>query len=281
MRGSTPNKIGDPRVVDDLGSGPPPVLHMNALTRPSKQLRFKSGVAILRGLHQTIRLILLSLAKRERIYYARQALHKRPKIEAKEGTNLLKYVFSQLNNGKLALYYKHARRMRVHYTTFQTSRLVHQYSMGMHGTLRAHYQPPHRGMSFGPCGHQQNRQRRRGTTHYLELHHSGGRYGYTASNHEGDREVPHVYPPPPDRPVTNTGDRHIPGDWITPQPSIEKTRHKRHIYMSLRIQCTLVALIHGHKGAKRSLESTKAHKGPPTVILSVYRPPTASPCTYS
>ncbi len=84
---------------------------MHAFTRPSLQLRQKVRGATLRGLHHTSlyrRLILQAREKGARTKHTGAAILKRLKANHAEGITLLKFVWGQLYNGKLAHRYGHA-----------------------------------------------------------------------------------------------------------------------------------------------------------------------------
>jgi hypothetical protein len=86
-------------------------LHMHALTRPSSQLRLKVRDALLHNIHQSSiyrRLIIAIKEKGARTKTVGQALHKKLTHSPWEGTSLLKFVYGQLYNGKLAKGYGHA-----------------------------------------------------------------------------------------------------------------------------------------------------------------------------
>jgi ribonuclease HI len=86
-------------------------LQMHAFTRPSPQLRHKVRGALLRSLHQSSiyrRLILSSKENGARTHTVGRALHKKLTYHSWEGTSLLKFVYGQLYNGKLAKRYGHA-----------------------------------------------------------------------------------------------------------------------------------------------------------------------------
>ena len=84
---------------------------MHAFTRPSTQLRLKFRDALLRSIHHSSlyrRLKVASKEKGARTKIVGHALHKRLTQIPWEGTSLLKFVYGQLYNGKLALRYGHA-----------------------------------------------------------------------------------------------------------------------------------------------------------------------------
>ena len=85
-------------------------LQMHAFTRPSQQLRHKVRQALLRSLHYTSlyrRLILKNIEVGTNTSYVGQAIHHRLTVNAWEGTTLLKFLYGQLYNGKLAKRYGH------------------------------------------------------------------------------------------------------------------------------------------------------------------------------
>ena len=84
---------------------------MHAFTRPSTQLRHKVRHALLRSLHFTslyIRLILQNIEVGTTTQSVEKAIHRRLTANAREGTTLLKLIYGQLHNGKLAKKYGHA-----------------------------------------------------------------------------------------------------------------------------------------------------------------------------
>ena len=84
---------------------------MHAFTRPSPQLRKKVRETLLRSLHHSSlyrRLIVDSKEKGARTKTVGRALHKKLTNSPWEGTALLKFLYGQLYNGKLALRYGHA-----------------------------------------------------------------------------------------------------------------------------------------------------------------------------
>ncbi len=84
---------------------------MHAFTRPSPQLRTKVREALLRSLHHSSlyrRLIVANKEKVARTKTVGQALHKKLTHSPREGTSLVKFLYGQLCNGKLALRYRHA-----------------------------------------------------------------------------------------------------------------------------------------------------------------------------
>ena len=83
-------------------------LCMHAFTHPSKQLRQKVRAATLRSLHHTSvyrRLILNAKARGARTANVGTALHSRIRNSPTEGITILKFLYGQLYNGKLAYIY--------------------------------------------------------------------------------------------------------------------------------------------------------------------------------
>jgi hypothetical protein len=81
---------------------------MYAFTYPSKQLRQKVRTATLRSLHHTSlyrRLILTAKSRGARTAIVGTALHARMRSSASEGITILKFLYGQLYNGKLAYRY--------------------------------------------------------------------------------------------------------------------------------------------------------------------------------
>ena len=86
-------------------------LQMHAFMRPSQHLRRKVRHALLRSLHYTSlyrRLILKNMAVVANTLSLRKAIHHRLTANAWEGSTLLKFIYGQLYNGKLAKRYGHA-----------------------------------------------------------------------------------------------------------------------------------------------------------------------------
>jgi hypothetical protein len=84
---------------------------MHVFTRPSQLLRLKVGEALLRSLrHSSLyrRLILANKEEGVRSNIVGQTLHKRLTCNPKEGNTLLKFIYGQPYNGKLANTYDHA-----------------------------------------------------------------------------------------------------------------------------------------------------------------------------
>ena len=84
---------------------------MQAFTHPSQKLRQKVHAATLRSMHHAslyMRLILQAREQGAHIAATGKALHTRLRDQAKEGTNLLRFLCGQLYNGKLAHRYGHA-----------------------------------------------------------------------------------------------------------------------------------------------------------------------------
>jgi hypothetical protein len=81
---------------------------MHAFTRPSGQLRRKVSKALLRSLHYTSlykRLILKNIEVGTTSHKVGQAIRRRLTTNHWEGTSLLKIVYGQIYNGKLAKRY--------------------------------------------------------------------------------------------------------------------------------------------------------------------------------
>ena len=86
-------------------------LQMHAFTRPSQQLRRKVRHAFLRNLDYTSlnrRLILKNIEVGANTQSVGKVIHRRLMANAWEGTALLKCIYGQLHNGKLAHRYGHA-----------------------------------------------------------------------------------------------------------------------------------------------------------------------------
>jgi hypothetical protein len=84
---------------------------MHAFTKPSDQLRLKVRAATLRSLHHTSlyrRLITNAKTQGARTNIVGTALHSLIRNSPREGITILKFVYGQLYNGKLAYRYKHA-----------------------------------------------------------------------------------------------------------------------------------------------------------------------------
>ena len=84
---------------------------MHAFTRPSQQLQLKVRHALLRSLHYTslcMRLLIASKLKGARLQTVGRAIYRKLNSNPKEGTILLKFIYGQLYNGKLAMRYGHA-----------------------------------------------------------------------------------------------------------------------------------------------------------------------------
>ena len=82
---------------------------MHAFTRTSNQLRLKVRNATLRSLHHTslyIRLILKAKDQGARTKTVGTALHSYIRKSPKHGTSMLKFLYGELYNGKLAYIYK-------------------------------------------------------------------------------------------------------------------------------------------------------------------------------
>jgi hypothetical protein len=81
---------------------------MYAFTHPSKQLRQKVRTATLRSLYHTSlykRLILIAKARGTRTAIVGTALHSRIRNSPSKGITILKFLYVQLYNGKLAYRY--------------------------------------------------------------------------------------------------------------------------------------------------------------------------------
>ena len=86
-------------------------LRMYAFTRPSHQLRSKVRQALLNNLHYTSlyrRLLVANKLKGARLQTVGRAIHRKLTTNATEGTTLIKFLYGQLYNGKLAKRYGHA-----------------------------------------------------------------------------------------------------------------------------------------------------------------------------
>jgi hypothetical protein len=86
-------------------------MQMHAFTRPSSQLRLKVRDTLLRSLrHSSLyrRLVVANKEKGARTKTVGQALHKKFTHSPWEGTSFLKFIYGQLNNGKLAMRYGHS-----------------------------------------------------------------------------------------------------------------------------------------------------------------------------
>ncbi len=84
---------------------------MHAFTRPSHRLRQKVRTATMRSMHQTplyTRLIQQAKTQGAHTTTTGASLHTRLRETPKEGTNLLKCMYGQLYNGKLAKRYGYA-----------------------------------------------------------------------------------------------------------------------------------------------------------------------------
>jgi len=84
---------------------------LHAFTRPSSQLVLKVRDALLRTIHHSslyMRLIIANKEKGARTNTVIQALHKKLTHSPWKGTSLLKFIYKQLYNGKLAMRYGHA-----------------------------------------------------------------------------------------------------------------------------------------------------------------------------
>jgi hypothetical protein len=86
-------------------------LKMHAFKRLSTQLRHKVRHALIRSLHFTSlyrRLILQNIEVGATTQSVGKAIHRRLTANAWEGITLLKFIYGQLYNGKLAERYGHA-----------------------------------------------------------------------------------------------------------------------------------------------------------------------------
>ena len=84
---------------------------MHEFTRPAPRLRLVVRDALLRSLHYFSlyrRLIIAVKEKGARINVVNRAIHTRLISNPKEGTTLLKFIYGQFYNGKLAQRYGHA-----------------------------------------------------------------------------------------------------------------------------------------------------------------------------
>ncbi len=84
---------------------------MHAFTRPSQQLRLNVRHALLSGLYYTSlyrRLLVANKLKGTRLQTVGRAIHKKLHSIPKEGTTLLKFIYGQVYNGKIAKRYGHA-----------------------------------------------------------------------------------------------------------------------------------------------------------------------------
>jgi hypothetical protein len=107
FRGRYTDGYAAPTVLIDSGGER---LQMHAFTRPSRQLRRKVRHALLRSLYYSYlyrRLILKHIEAGTNTYSVRKAIHHRLTANAWEGSTLLKFIYGQLYNGKLAKRYGH------------------------------------------------------------------------------------------------------------------------------------------------------------------------------
>jgi hypothetical protein len=84
---------------------------MHAFTRPSQQLRNKVRHALIRSLHYSSlyrRLLVANKLKGARLQTAGRAIYKKLTSQSKEGITLLKFIYGQLYNRKLAKRYGNA-----------------------------------------------------------------------------------------------------------------------------------------------------------------------------
>ena len=83
---------------------------MHAFTRPSHKLRQKARAATLSSLQHTslyMRVILQAKTHGSNTAIIGTTLHTRLRVNAKEGSYILKLIYGQLYNGKLAKRYRH------------------------------------------------------------------------------------------------------------------------------------------------------------------------------
>ncbi len=86
-------------------------LQMHAFTKPSKQLRDIVRAATLRSLHHTSlyrRLILNAKSRGARTATTGTAVHALIRNSPRDGITILKFIYGQLYNGKIAYRFKHA-----------------------------------------------------------------------------------------------------------------------------------------------------------------------------
>ena len=84
---------------------------MHAFAKPPNQLRLKVQTATLRSLYHTslyIRTIINAKTQGARTNTVGTSLHSLIQISQREGITLLKFIYGQLYNGRLAFRYKHA-----------------------------------------------------------------------------------------------------------------------------------------------------------------------------
>ncbi len=114
-------------------------LQMQAFTCPSAQLRQKVRAATLRSLHHTslyMRLVLNAKDRGSCIAATGDSLHTRLRENPREGSTLLKFIYGQLYNGKLAKLYGHAPRTNVLSATSPTPAPTLHASAGSTRTYR-------------------------------------------------------------------------------------------------------------------------------------------------
>ncbi len=83
---------------------------MHAFTRPSQHLRNKMRQALFRSLHNSSlyrRLLVAKKAKGGRLQTVGRAIFRKLNSQHREGISLLKFIYGQLYNGKLAQRYGH------------------------------------------------------------------------------------------------------------------------------------------------------------------------------
>ena len=109
-------------------------LQIQAFTRLSSQLRLKVRDALLRSLHHSSlyrRLVVASKEKGARTKTVGQTLQKKPTHSPWDGTSLLKFIYGQLYNGKLATRYGHAL---TNVLALSFAGLMYPYCRGMSGS---------------------------------------------------------------------------------------------------------------------------------------------------
>ena len=150
-------------------------LHMQAFTRPSHQLRQKVRAATLRSMHHTSiyrRLILQARTQGAQTTTTGASLHTHLREHPKEDTNLLKFIYGRLYNGKLAKRYGHAPDGRV--PLMPPPRLMHTHCRRVRCAQTPLDQPSQRGMPAHTRCNTQLFQRRRRTLHCRSPTSSGG-----------------------------------------------------------------------------------------------------------
>ena len=131
-------------------------LQRHAFTRPASQLKLKVRDALLRSLdHSSLYrdLIVANKEKGARTKIVGQALHKKLTHSSWEGISLLKFIYGQLYNGKIA--------MRYGYALTDECPLYHMPDSCTHiaGECPDHettHQPPQCGLPTHPCRHPQD-----------------------------------------------------------------------------------------------------------------------------